>query len=235
MKTKTPADKKKPAAAEPILVFISHGREPCGHCHADLAKGAFIVFKNEKPACHKCGGLSGLVFLPSGDPALTRRATALSPVKYLVLQFSRARRRNERQGILVTEEILAQARRECEADASAREQKRQASAARREIQDQKYLAAFAARIRELYPSAIPGVENEIAAHACRKWSGRVGRAAFAKALEPRAIHLAVLAHIRHRLTRYEDHLIQGRSREESRQLVAARIESLADSWRRPHP
>jgi hypothetical protein len=45
----------------------------------------------------------------------------------------------------------------------------------------------------------------------------------------------ILAHIRHRLTRYEDHLIQGRSREESRQLVAAHIESLADSWRRPSP
>jgi hypothetical protein len=231
MKTKTPADKKKPAAtAAPILVFLSHGREPCAYCNTPQPKGAFITFKNEKLACHKCGGLSGLVFLPSGDPALTRRATALSPLKYLVLQFSRTRGRNERQGILVTEEILAQARRECEADESAREQKRQASAARREIQDSKYRAAFAAKIRELYPSAPPGVENEIAAHACRKWSGRVGRAAFAKALAPEAIHLAVLAHIRHCHTHYDRHIQQGTDRSHSRHLVHSQITQISTRW-----
>jgi hypothetical protein len=79
-------------------------------------------------------------------PHTTRNA--LSALKYVVLKFSRARKRYERQGILASPEILDQARRECEADEAARESKRQASTARRKKQETTHFAAFAARIEE---------------------------------------------------------------------------------------
>jgi hypothetical protein len=219
-----------PADSDAILVFPSQGEGDCPHCAAPLHHSAFVTFKNDAIACVKCGGLENLEFLPSGNTALTRRANALSALKYVVLKFSRVRKRYERQGILASPEILDQARRECEADEAARESKRQASAARREKQETTHLAAFAARIRELYPSAPDGVEHEIAAHACRKHSRRVGRSAFAKELSPESIHLAVRAHIRHRHTSYDRLMSSGAERPDARLLVAARIEETTRRW-----
>jgi hypothetical protein len=41
-------------------------------------------------------------------------------------------------------------------------------------------------------------------HDCRKYSGRVGRSAMAKRLDPEAVFLAVQAFVRHRFTDYDD-------------------------------
>ena len=48
-----------------------------------------------------------LVFQPSGDAALTRRANKNSRLSAVVVRFSRARKRYERQGILVEEDALS--------------------------------------------------------------------------------------------------------------------------------
>ena len=224
---------KPPSDSDAILVFPSQGEGDCAHCAAPLYRSAFVTFKNDAIACVKCGGLENLEFLPSGNAALTRRANALSAIKYVVLKFSRARKRYERQGILARPEILDQARRECEADEAAREAKRQASSARREKQDTAHIAAFASRIREFYPSAPVGVEHEIATHACRKHSGRVGRTAFAKELAPESIHLAVRAHIRHHHTSYDRLMSGGADRADARLLVTARIEETTRRWLKP--
>jgi len=221
---------KPPADSDAILVFPSQCEGVCAHCSAPLDQSHFVTFKNDAIACVDCGGLENLTFLPSGNTALTRRANALSPLKYVVLKFSRARKRYERQGILARQEIIEQARQECEADEATRETKRLASAARRAKQDAAHLAAFAAKIRELYPSAPRGVEHEIATHACRKHSGRVGRAAFAKELAPESIHLAVRAHIRHHHTSYDCLLSGGADRTEARVLIAAHIEETIRPW-----
>ena len=53
-----------------------------------------------------CADLDRLVFLPSGDAALTRRARKHSTLSPVVLRFSRARKRHERQGLLVEEDAL---------------------------------------------------------------------------------------------------------------------------------
>jgi hypothetical protein len=224
---------KPPADSDAILVFPSQGECDCAHCPAPLYRSAFVTFKNNTIACVKCGGLENLEFLPSGNAALTRRTNALSAIKYVVLKFSRARKRYERQGILARPEILDQARRECEADEAAREAKRHASSARRDKQDAAYMAAFASRIRELYPSAPVGVEHEIATHACRKHSGRVGRTAFAKELAPDSIHLAVRAHIRHHHTSYDRLISSGADRADARLLVTAHIEETTRRWLNP--
>jgi hypothetical protein len=66
-----------------------------------------------------CADMDHLVFLPSGDAALTRRAKTNSRLSAVVVRFSRARKRYERQGILVEEDALERAEQECLADGRA--------------------------------------------------------------------------------------------------------------------
>jgi hypothetical protein len=53
--------------------------------------------------------LDHLVLLPSGDAALTRRAGAKSKTKAVLVRFARARKRYERQGLLVEPGALREA------------------------------------------------------------------------------------------------------------------------------
>src|SRR2546425_12503014 len=60
---------------EEIKVFISHRESVCDECHEELGKKAWITLVRDKGAlCLACADLDHLVFLPSGDAALTRRA-----------------------------------------------------------------------------------------------------------------------------------------------------------------
>ncbi len=74
-------------------------------------------------------------------------------------------------------------------------------------------------------------QEAIAEHACRRYSGRIGRTAAAKDLDERALHLAVRAHVRHRETEYDRFLAQGADRESARAVVGADVERVLESWR----
>ena len=63
--------------------------------------------------CLTCSDLDHLVYLPSGDAALTRRAKKNSKLSAVVIKWSHARRRYERQGLLVESEGLEKAEKEC--------------------------------------------------------------------------------------------------------------------------
>src|SRR3990172_9562339 len=159
-----------------LLVFISSRQTQCAECGTELGGHAWIFLRRDKGAiCLTCADLDHLAFLPSGDAAVTRRARKYSGLSAVVLKWSRARKRYERQGLLVEDEALERAERECEADASERESRRARSALRREELDKAYIRQFADRIRALYPHCPIGREVIIAEHACRKYSGRVGR------------------------------------------------------------
>ena len=57
-----------------LKVFISTRESTCGECGEKLGNGAWIMLAEERGAlCLACADLEHLVFLPSGDPALTRR------------------------------------------------------------------------------------------------------------------------------------------------------------------
>ena len=71
----------------------------------------------------------------------------------MVLKFSRARRRYERQGLLVEERALAQADADCLADGEVRERRKERERERRAELDEEYVRQFANRIRELYSNA----------------------------------------------------------------------------------
>ena len=67
-------------ADETPVVWISHkDGERCAGCGAELGAGRFIQISRETGIrCMNCAGYGDLVFLASGDAALTRRATDLA-------------------------------------------------------------------------------------------------------------------------------------------------------------
>lgn len=72
-----------------------------------------MLVENRGALCLSCADLDHLVFLPSGDAALTRRARKHSTLVAVVLKWSRARKRYERQGLLVEAQALEMAEKEC--------------------------------------------------------------------------------------------------------------------------
>lgn len=215
-------------------VFISHRASVCGECHEELGTKAWVFLAGERGAlCLSCADLDHLVFLPSGDTAVTRRARKLSTLAAVVLKWSRARKRYERQGLLVEEDALHEAEASCLADDEARARRRERAAQRRAEQDEDFVARFAARVQELFPGRPEGREIAIAQHACEKYSGRVGRSAAGKRFDDEAVRLAVVAHVRHAETAYDDLLASGEERQVARALVRADVAAVLERWNRP--
>ncbi len=125
---------------------------------------------------------------------------------------------------------MAAAETACLADEEARECRRLRAAERREELDKHYVDDFARRIRELFPNSPSGLEKTIAEHACLKYSGRVGRSAAAKALDDAAIRLAVIAHLRHAETPYDELLASGYERFEARRQIEPQLNLVLAIW-----
>lgn len=214
-----------------LKVFISSRESTCDECKEDLGRHAWITLAGEHRAiCLACADLDHLEFLPSGDAALTRRARKHSTLSAVVLKWSRARNRYERQGLLVEEEALQQAEQECLADSEVRARRNERASERRVELDRKYIEEFAGRIRQLFPGCPAGREQTIAEHACVKYSGRVGRSAAAKSLDEEAVRLGVIAHIRHTETKYDKLLARGYDRREVRAEVQDDISEILYAW-----
>ncbi|MCI0618621.1 DUF2293 domain-containing protein [bacterium] len=222
-----------PKKSDDLKVFISHRESVCGECQEDLGSKAWITLDRIKGAlCLACADLDHLIFLPAGDMALTVRSEKYSKLSAVVLKWSRARKRYERQGLLVENEALQKAEQECLSDAEVRERRRARDAERRLEIDLRYVDEFARRIRELYPGCPRGRERIIAEHACLKYSGRVGRSEAAKSFDEDAIQLAVVAHIRHAETDYDELMMQGYERWEARNNVNSLVEQTLEHWRK---
>jgi hypothetical protein len=203
----------------------------CTECKTELLKGAFLFMEKGQPLCLSCADLDYLEFLPSGDAALTRRARRHSRLSAVVVRFARARRRYERQGILVAPEAVEKAEQECLGDEEQRMARRRREATRRAAQDEELVAEMAQSIRRMYP-ACPADEAEgIARHTAERGSGRVGRSAAGRDLEEQALELAVSAWVRHRRTDYDELLGSGCDRFEAREMVRHKIREVLDRWK----
>jgi hypothetical protein len=214
-----------------LTVFITTGESTCAECGEDLGRHAWITLTRNKGAlCLACADLDHLIFLPAGDAALTRRARKYSTLAAVVLRWSRARKRYERQGLLVEAEALEKAEQECLADSEARARRREREAERRAELDRAYVERFAERMHQLFPGCPAGREMVIAEHACQKYSGRVGRSAAAKDLDESAVRLAVIAHIRHAETDYDDLLAQDLDRWDARAQVEEEVAQVIAKW-----
>jgi len=226
-----PTSTKHASAGDQLKVFISTRASTCDECGQSLGRSAWIVLAGERgAACLSCADLDHLVFLPSGDTALTRRARRYSTLAAVVLKWSSTRKRYERQGLLVEEAGLAKAEAECLTDGDARARRAQRDALLRAEQDHAYVGAFAQRVRVLFPQCPAGREQTIAEHACLKYSGRVGRSADARNLDDEAIRLAVVAHVRHAETGYDALIAAGHSRHEARRLIEAQVRGVLAAW-----
>lgn len=214
-----------------LKVFITNQDSTCDECGEKLGHHAWITLVENKGAlCLSCADLDHLVFLPAGSAALTRRSAKYSTLSAVALQWSRARKHYERQGLLVEEAALQRAEQECLEDADVRARRNERQAERRDELDQEYISSFAKRVRELFPNCPAGREQVIAEHACQKYSGRVGRSAQAKSLDEKSILLAVIAHIRHAETNYDEFLARGLDRSLARDEVREEIDQLVAQW-----
>jgi hypothetical protein len=92
---------------------------------------------------------------------------------------------------------------------------------------------FATRVREVFPRCPSRREVSIAEHACLKYSGRVGRSAAAKSLDENAVRMAVIAHIRHAETEYDELLMRGYERWDARAQVEEAVRQVLDKWEAP--
>jgi len=93
------------------------------------------------------------------------------------VRFSRARKRYERQGILVEEDALAAAEQQCLAEEDARSRRRERDRLRRAGEDADLMRRFAVQIEALFPRCPARRAQAIARHAAARGSERVGRTA----------------------------------------------------------
>ena len=96
---------------ELVAHIVMHDTQ-CQQCKKELLKGNFLFMEADQLLCLNCAGFADLVFLGSGDPVLTRPSRKYSNKCIIVVKFSRARKRYERQGILVTEVAIQKAQQE---------------------------------------------------------------------------------------------------------------------------
>lgn len=211
-----------------LLVIMPLKDWSCTSCGGT---GDLMFLEDPGPLCLDCADLGHLVFLPSGDAALTRRAKRASTLSAVVVRWSRSRKRYERQGILVEEAALDHAEQECLADEEMRQRRRQRDEDRRASQDVRIAAELASAIRDLFPGCPADRADAIARHAATRGSGRVGRSAAGRALDPEAVTLAVVASVRHRDTPYDELLMSGVDRESARHRVADQVDAVLCRWR----
>ncbi|WP_057364871.1 DUF2293 domain-containing protein [Mycobacterium tuberculosis] len=211
-----------------LVVIMPVNDWSCASCGGS---GDLMFLEDAGPLCLDCADLGHLVFLPSGDAALTRRAKRASRLSAVVVRWSRARKRYERQGILVEAEALERAENECLADAEVRARRRERDEARRANEDLRLQAEFGAAIRTLFPNCPAGRAEAIARHAATRGSGRIGRSAAGRALDPEAVRLAVAASVRHIDTSFDELLMSGVDRETARHRVGEHVEEVLRDWR----
>jgi hypothetical protein len=228
-----PADQQSSSEAKDLIVFDILRESKCADCGHELLGGDFLFMEGERPLCLGCADLDHLVYLPRGDTALTRRARKHSSLSAVVVRFSRARKRYERQGVLVEEAALERAEQECLADAYQRSAQRKRAEIYRDKQDQVLAMQMAESILQMFPGCPPEEARAIAAHTSVRGSGRVGRTAAGRTLDEEALRAAVIASIRHRHTKYDRLLMKGFDRKNARDAVREDIDRMLESWRYP--
>ncbi len=219
---------KQGGKAQDLVVVSPLKSWACAECSGT---GDFLTMEDEGPLCLGCADMDHLVYLPAGDAALTRRAKKASGLSAVVVRFSRARRRYERQGILVEEDALVRAERECLADEESRARRKVREQARRAEEDGELRAKATKEILRLYPSCPWDRAEEISRHAFTRGSGRVGRTAAGRGLNPEALTLAVAAAVRHVDTPYDELLMTGMDRLKARAYVRPQVEQVMAGWK----
>jgi hypothetical protein len=222
------ARQSKPPDLVVIQALTAFTCAACGRTDADL-----LIMEEAGPTCLTCADLDHLVFLPAGDATLTRRARKASRLSAVVVRFNRSRKRYERQGLLVEEAAVEEAEQQCLSDEEARAARRERERQRREVTDERFQQELAEHIGRLFPGCPPPRAAAISRHTGTRGSGRVGRSAAGRALDPDAVTRAVVAAVRHEETAYDELLMAGVPRERAREQIRDDIDRVLARWRRP--
>lgn len=163
----------------------------------------------------------GFVFVPKGDPYITRNCKSRSKDAGSTVYIVYDKKERTQLGIRVSTSIYNTVTASAKQTASQR-------AAAVESRDARTQHKAALILHKTFPN-IPAPEaNEILAHAFLKGSGRVGRTA-TRPDDVKAT-LAVEAFIRHQHTPYEQLLRDGVRREAARDAVWELVQRVRDSW-----
>jgi hypothetical protein len=106
--SKRESPRKQQSRAPDLVAILPLHDWTCSGCGGT---DDFLLMQSGGPVCRTCAGLDHLVFLAAGDASLTRRAKQASGLCAVVVRFSRARKRHERQGVLVEKAALETAER----------------------------------------------------------------------------------------------------------------------------
>ena len=233
-KQKERIEKKQNKAPDLVVFQLTGESSKCEECSIELERGEMFLLEKKLPLCLTCADLDHLQFLPSGNATLTRRARKHSPLSAIVTRFDRRRKRYQRQGILVTTAAIDAAHAQNESDADKRARLRERAAERREQQDVELVREMTELILAEFPGCPVNEAEEIASHTAERGSGRVGRSAAGRELDPKAISLAVNAWIRHQHTDYDTLLMQGVERMTARDQISDAQQTVREQWKSPN-
>ncbi|GLY05745.1 MULTISPECIES: DUF2293 domain-containing protein [Actinoplanes] len=219
----------KKSKAPDLVVVLPAKDFTCTSC--GQTSGDMLTMEEAGPLCLTCADLDHLEFLAAGDAAMTRRAKKASRLSAVVVRFNRSRKRYDRQGLLVERAAIEQAEQECLSDEDARARRRDRDRVRREAADETFQYELAASIVHLFPGCPPERAEAISLHTGTRGSGRVGRSAAGRALDPDAVTRAVVASVRHEDTAYDEMLMNGVPRDEARERIRTDIDRVLKSWR----
>jgi hypothetical protein len=99
--------------ADPVMFRVRRATQ-CAKCKEELWPGRMIKLvdgdDDQKVAlCKVCSGAGELFYVPAGNAKLTRLLSKYSKQKHVVVRWASARKRYERQGVLVELEALNKA------------------------------------------------------------------------------------------------------------------------------
>lgn len=229
-RTAQPVNTEDSDKPKDLLVIESTRGFTCADCGTAHDRGALLTMDDAGPLCLACADLSHLEFLARGDTALTRRARKYSALSAVVVRWNTRGKRYERQGIVAESTAIERAEQECLADNDSRERRRIRASARRDEQDTDFVDELAAAIRSQFPACPPDRALRIARHAGERSSGRIGRTAAGRAMDPAAVRLAVVASVRHEDTDYDELLMGGVARFDARDIVRPSINDVLERW-----
>ncbi|ASU84205.1 DUF2293 domain-containing protein [Nocardiopsis gilva YIM 90087] len=225
---------QKRATAPDLMVVVADGDWSCAECGDGGADGGdLFLLEDGQRICLLCAEMDHLVLLPSGNATLTRRAKKASGLSAVTVRWDRRRKRYQRRGILVEATALERAEEQCLADEDLRARRRERDAVRRAEQDVELEARITKEILCQFPGCPEERAQRIARHTATRGSGRVGRSAAGREVEPKAVRRAVVASVRHEETGYDAMLMAGVAREEARARIADDIDRVLAGWSSP--
>ncbi|MGB7504588.1 MAG: DUF2293 domain-containing protein, partial [Mycobacterium sp.] len=148
-----PAPERPRAPSQRFTVISAINAFTCSSCGDE--SGDLLLKARSGALCLDCADLGHLVFLPSGDAALTRRAKKASGLSAVVVRWNLRRNRYERHGILAENDAIETAAQQCLEDADLRASQRARDQIYRAEADEKFREDFAAAIRAQFPGCPP--------------------------------------------------------------------------------